>query len=339
MHWNGFSACITIEGRVVDEFATSVSADKKTISCWIPSEVGKSFIVHWKNDHYRNFNTSGYITMDGRDCGGAVLSSQTLPSSTARTGISDGVTLRPFKFGNLELTDDVASLSQPVNPNLGTIKLQIAPIAHYAPVAYQPVESLPQVKLHERTKVQGAHQVELGEAQKLPVYNPRVVVWPAGPEIVNFLFLYRSLDVLRANGTARAPHPNLSPVPHVHSPLPQISHPAFRLIGPAPQLQPYHSVAPALVSRPGPAPSQRKRKAPEPLPAPTPNEDVDEEDLAAIAKINVLRDQLNRMEAKLASKKSNKKQKTHDEENQAAQPHIVTPVATTTDVKPNVASA
>ncbi|KAF7305860.1 Glycoside hydrolase family 76 protein [Mycena chlorophos] len=41
MHWNGFSACITIDGRVADEFATTVSPDKKRVTCWIVSEVGK----------------------------------------------------------------------------------------------------------------------------------------------------------------------------------------------------------------------------------------------------------------------------------------------------------
>nr|GAT59063.1 predicted protein [Mycena chlorophos] len=57
MHWNGFSACITIDGRVADGFATTVSPDKKQVTCWIASEVGKNFIVHWRNDTYRDFDT------------------------------------------------------------------------------------------------------------------------------------------------------------------------------------------------------------------------------------------------------------------------------------------
>ncbi|KAF7305853.1 TKL/TKL-ccin protein kinase [Mycena chlorophos] len=243
MHWNGFSACITIDGRVADEFATTVSPDKKRVTCWIASEVGKNFIVHWKNDTYRDFDTSGYLTMDGNECGGAVLSRHPVANATQRAGISDGVTIRPFKFGDLVLSDDDTVLSSQ-SSDIGTIVLSISPVAYFQESAYVPAESLPQTTAHTTaTKLSGTHRVELGEVQQLPQYKPRVVVWPAGPEIVSFCFIYRPIDVLRSMGviggrkhTKPPTHSqNVALRAHMPRPMSSILHP--QPLPPLPPLQ------------------------------------------------------------------------------------------------------
>jgi hypothetical protein len=37
-----FSAWITIEDRISEEYNVEVSGDGKSVTCWIPSEVGKA---------------------------------------------------------------------------------------------------------------------------------------------------------------------------------------------------------------------------------------------------------------------------------------------------------
>jgi hypothetical protein len=41
LHWQEFSAWVTIEGVEAPEYAVEVSEDEKTVTCWIPSELGK----------------------------------------------------------------------------------------------------------------------------------------------------------------------------------------------------------------------------------------------------------------------------------------------------------
>lgn len=92
----GFSACIVSEGKPIPEYLAAVVADKpNTISCWIPSEVGKTFSVHWR-DEGTKVHSCAFITLDGFVVPGRFLFGE---GEACRNGVRSGPqTERPFMF-------------------------------------------------------------------------------------------------------------------------------------------------------------------------------------------------------------------------------------------------
>jgi hypothetical protein len=41
LHCKEFSAWVSIEGKVTEEYGVEISEDQKSVTCWIPSELGK----------------------------------------------------------------------------------------------------------------------------------------------------------------------------------------------------------------------------------------------------------------------------------------------------------
>ncbi|KAJ7933800.1 hypothetical protein B0H13DRAFT_1592038 [Mycena leptocephala] len=105
LHCKEFSAWVSIEGKVTEEYGVEISEDQKSVTCWIPSELGKKFSVQWKNESYYH-DTRGRVKMDGNYCGGKVIYARKIPKSTFLAGVSDGATLKPFIFSSLELTGE-----------------------------------------------------------------------------------------------------------------------------------------------------------------------------------------------------------------------------------------
>ncbi|OBZ75419.1 hypothetical protein A0H81_04291 [Grifola frondosa] len=60
----GFSAWITCEDRPIAEYEAVLDAKSNKVSCWIPSQTEKPFVVHWR-DHGSNLDTATYIHLDG----------------------------------------------------------------------------------------------------------------------------------------------------------------------------------------------------------------------------------------------------------------------------------
>ncbi|KAJ7680834.1 Alpha/Beta hydrolase protein [Mycena polygramma] len=199
-----FSAWVSIEGQEVPEYDVEISDDKKTITCWIASELGKKFSVHWKNSSYRE-TTLGTIKMDGNSCGGKYIYAQNLPVTAVKEGVSDGTTMRAFMFSSLALTDDDSYLGGNPHPDLGLIELLIYPVRtlpHTRVVVGSATTALSTLKVHERSKKAVTQQIALGESQKLERRHDFVSAQRTGPDLVKFLFKYRPLDILRANGIA-----------------------------------------------------------------------------------------------------------------------------------------
>ncbi|EEB87167.1 hypothetical protein MPER_15595, partial [Moniliophthora perniciosa FA553] len=100
-----FSAWITIEGQAAEEYAIEQFPEKKTVKCWIPSQVDRTFQVHWK-DSQKKSSTDGFVVIDGRKCGGKVISSdKDKPDTTCKTGIrTESNTVVPFKFSSVNVT-------------------------------------------------------------------------------------------------------------------------------------------------------------------------------------------------------------------------------------------
>nr|GAT55875.1 predicted protein [Mycena chlorophos] len=208
---NGFNAWITIDGQPVPEHQVDISADQTSVTCWVASELGKNFSVHWQNVSSPR-DVAGYLRMDGEFCAGRITyaglaaAAQFPRPETVVRGVSDGPMLKPFVFSALETSDDDALLAGPAQPDLGLIALKITPIRSLGQKQEPnngPWTTLAQQTVHERSKKAVTQQIGLGEAQYDPEgTKPLVTVVRTGPDIVHFSWKYRPLDVLRANGIA-----------------------------------------------------------------------------------------------------------------------------------------
>ncbi|KAJ7187779.1 hypothetical protein C8R46DRAFT_1340730 [Mycena filopes] len=185
LQWKEFSAWIIVDGwRELPEYNVQISEDEKTVTCWVPSEVGKKFSVCFQTSSFSQ-EIGGYLTMDGTDY---------------------GTTVKPFMFSALALTDDDSFLdSSSAHPNLGVMQLAITPIA-VEPLRGPPLDissqTLAKLKLHERSKKAVTQQISLARPEPLATPIKISKGRRTGPDIVNFFFKYCSLDVLRAKGIA-----------------------------------------------------------------------------------------------------------------------------------------
>ncbi|KAJ7680697.1 hypothetical protein DFH06DRAFT_939276, partial [Mycena polygramma] len=154
LQWKEFSAWISIDGREPEEYGVEVDEDEKTVTCWIASELGKKFSVHWSNTSYCH-DTRGKVSMDGVPCSSYIIFGGNVPKTRVADGVSeDGISVKPFMFSSLELTDDDTILGGPSYAELGVIKLAISPVQITDPGVPRPKAPrfLSDPKVHERAK-------------------------------------------------------------------------------------------------------------------------------------------------------------------------------------------
>ncbi|KAF7376503.1 hypothetical protein MSAN_00066200 [Mycena sanguinolenta] len=198
-----FAAWVSIDGKETQEYGIEVSEDGKSVTCWIASELGKKFSVHWQNISYKG-DVSGRIHMDGTSCQSRILRGEKLPSATMLDGVVNGHSVKPFVFSSLELTDDESFLDRASHQGLGLIELRIVPIritkktqeiySHPFPNAFS------EVKVHERSKKAITQQITLAEPEFVAIPYMRSRTEVIGPDLIKFSFKYRPADILRANG-------------------------------------------------------------------------------------------------------------------------------------------
>ncbi|KAJ6498899.1 hypothetical protein C8R45DRAFT_1093188 [Mycena sanguinolenta] len=203
LQYQEFAAWVCIDGIVVPEYGIEVSDDQKSVTCWIPSQLGKKFSVHWKNMSY-DCDTRGRVYVDGNDSGALVIRARNLPASAAKLGVTDAISvmMKPFVFSSSELTDDDAFLGGPSCHELGLIELQIHAIKDAQQTLTPSIEfctSLAKIKVHERSKKAITQQISLAEPELLKKPQ-KILNYRLGAELVRFSFRYRPADVLRANG-------------------------------------------------------------------------------------------------------------------------------------------
>ncbi|KAJ7782351.1 hypothetical protein DFH07DRAFT_1010441, partial [Mycena maculata] len=196
---NQFSAWICIDGKEpAPEYGVVTSEDNKTVHCFIASELGKKFSVHWTNLSYDGL-TLGHIDMDGKDCGGKMIYSRSLPKSTYKEGVAHQMSVQPFVFSSLSLTDDDDFLGG-LHDALGVIDLTICPVEITERNAIPKNRSLSQLKVHEKIKKTITQQIALAD----PVVGPNPDNFARsrriGDDIVKFSFNYRPIELLEANG-------------------------------------------------------------------------------------------------------------------------------------------
>ncbi|KIJ22528.1 hypothetical protein M422DRAFT_57167, partial [Sphaerobolus stellatus SS14] len=193
-----------------------------TVSCWIPSKVGKQFIVNIDHDTTIDRGTwwRAVLTADGH----AAINRQgiqvPLESPVLMSGYRDtgGRSERPFVFTAITLTDEEV-FDNSINLNaLGTLNISVqrVQVLNIKPVPCVPVgyllDSIPRglsatSRVHEATKKAGCHRVSLGEVKELR--HP--IKWRGNTRpmdnqpTIRFKFHYRSEDILRAQGLISSP--------------------------------------------------------------------------------------------------------------------------------------
>ncbi|KAJ7267543.1 hypothetical protein B0H12DRAFT_1229856 [Mycena haematopus] len=163
-----FAAWVSIDGTEAPEYGVEMSEDQKSVTCWIPSELGKKFAVHWKNISYDG-DTRGRVFMDGTNCGGTII-------------------------------HDDAFLGSSLHQELGFIELKIEPVLVSTNRTAPNPALLSEIKVHERSKKAATQQITLAEPEFFETPKLLALCQPTGPELVKFCFKYRPADVLRANG-------------------------------------------------------------------------------------------------------------------------------------------
>lgn len=204
-----FSAWIEIEGEEAKEYGIQQSRDDEgvaNITCWIASENDKKFTIHWM-DSVASTATLVNTSVDGRPTQHNSINrigKSNRKISTKGFSISD-MEIRPFIFSAIQLTDDDQYLENNVSEHFGDIVLKIkrCTVGERSTAPASPTDSdVFGQMIHERSKKAMVHQVSAGPPTQCKSTHFKAV---PGPPVVNFIFKYRTLDQLIANGIAPAP--------------------------------------------------------------------------------------------------------------------------------------
>ncbi|KDR68600.1 hypothetical protein GALMADRAFT_231248 [Galerina marginata CBS 339.88] len=201
----GFSCWIQVDGQPLAEYKIEYSVDGTQATCWIPSEVGKEFQVCY-SDPVRILTTGSRVTVDGTLCSRKVLPVEHPRSTVTHKGamITD-TTLRPFIFSSCQLLDDdnLESLNNP--PAIGEVILVIQEVHVHSRLLKREAVNLPPLQIHERAKKGIVHGTQLGEEVSRRRKQPRKTTLLR--ELATFVFKYRPLAALMADGIALLPDP------------------------------------------------------------------------------------------------------------------------------------
>ncbi|KAF6759013.1 hypothetical protein DFP72DRAFT_1064507 [Ephemerocybe angulata] len=207
-----FDAWIEIEGRRLEEYNVEASDDGSRVVCWTPCEAGKEFRigVTIPTEQVQETNHSIYALLDGKAVslrGGIVARDPfaALPRNKSFFGhyVKNRTAVQAFQFGNLELTDDELYLGA-TTKQFGEITVVVASVQGYTLAAGPGTSTVfpEDYRVHERTKKGLAHCVRLGD--KKPAGGPAPRLWNTiRPKVVcTFVFKYRHIDILIADGIA-----------------------------------------------------------------------------------------------------------------------------------------
>ncbi|KAJ3997062.1 hypothetical protein F5050DRAFT_1807176 [Lentinula boryana] len=206
LNFQTFSAWVVIDGQTADVFNVEHNDVRGTmhVTCWLPSEAGKNFEVHFRD--LSGSPSCAQVYIDGNRCAGRVLKGSK-KSIHAVTGlrISPSV-IRPFVFSKLDFTEDedtldtLASLSK-----VGQVEVNFYFVTVLGKDKPRFYEAHPEHKVNEKAKKGIDHQTRFGEAKNITKQVNYVKTKRMGKDVVKFVFRYRPLEVLRAQGIAPQP--------------------------------------------------------------------------------------------------------------------------------------
>ncbi|KAJ7212932.1 hypothetical protein GGX14DRAFT_445696, partial [Mycena pura] len=198
---NGFEAWITIDDHEAQPFQPETVDEPSGQTCWIASELDKGFSIHCKNTDV-SCQAVSRIGLDGIECPGEILLG---PNREAKVSgrRTTATAVHPFIFSRVNMTDDDAFLDSTAHTDVGHIRVEIWTInvtgnKLYPEDVAPPMES----KVHERSKKGVAHQIKFGEPVVGNSRSAATYDYLETFPLVTFVFKYRSIDILRANGLA-----------------------------------------------------------------------------------------------------------------------------------------
>ncbi|PPQ92582.1 hypothetical protein CVT25_007274 [Psilocybe cyanescens] len=204
---NNFSAWVQVDGQPLPEYqiAFSVSEVGTQATCWIPSESGKEFQICYK-DAARTISTGTKVSVDGVRCTAKISRAKHLTDKSNGTIVHRGMTIsensvRPFIFSVCHLVEDEADLLRVNLSALGEIKIEVSEVDVGPPTHRRIQSKLPKLSVHERTHKGITHGTQLGNEivtriNKLPRKTTSL------RPLVSFVFKYRPIDILIADGVA-----------------------------------------------------------------------------------------------------------------------------------------
>ncbi|KAJ3732418.1 hypothetical protein DFJ43DRAFT_308965 [Lentinula guzmanii] len=193
-----FSAWIEVDGSELPIFDIKQTGNE--VTCWIPSESEKNFSVKLSTGK-RAISMVGDIFMDGKHLDGRAMHAGEPQTFTSSGVLTTATSERPFVFSKLELTDDDEYLNM-ATAGLGDVKLVISHatfgVTTHDHNRYKNCDTIG--KIHEKSKKATGHRVGLGASK--PVVYTKLISAQRHAVVVNFVFRYRPIDMLRANGIA-----------------------------------------------------------------------------------------------------------------------------------------
>ncbi|KAF4614040.1 hypothetical protein D9613_007440 [Agrocybe pediades] len=213
-----YSAWIEVDGKRLPEYQIKYSGEGKQASCYIPSELGKEFVICYE-DNLRAIATIADAKVDGSK----TIYGYYIPPykeyqerCVARTsGVLTGNAIRPFVFAACELslsaldsvkfdfnhildilTDDDNASKEAITIGKIVVHVWQVSIVGYARNAdHGDSVDLPPLRIHEQAKKGIDHGVQLGPAK--PVKSPAATLQGARiAHLVSFGFRYRPLGKL-----------------------------------------------------------------------------------------------------------------------------------------------
>ncbi|KAJ3977041.1 hypothetical protein EV361DRAFT_944706 [Lentinula raphanica] len=213
LFFGNFGAWISVDGdRHLEEYGVATDTKDRTVICYIASEEGRSFQVHWYDNSFES-PTRGRVYIDGRSMGGKIIHEKTINHSAVKKGFrTDAKTRMPFVFSKLKLVDreDTVGTSSAERP--GEINLIIIRVKPQNTRTYEQSNLVPETLEFNEKDVKGAvHNTTFGEpiVETTPVLHHEAE--PYGEPIARFCFRYLPLDILRAKDLVpRQAHENTS---------------------------------------------------------------------------------------------------------------------------------
>ncbi|KIY63010.1 hypothetical protein CYLTODRAFT_426459 [Cylindrobasidium torrendii FP15055 ss-10] len=213
----GVQAWVCVDGVRCEEFQETVSENGRDVTCWIASEAGKTFSIHWTDVPVDQ--TAYMLTIDGASVGGVCCKDPNgRRIENTMTGRRVAATEeRPFMFAPIKQSDDESLLLNSIE-GVGEIKIKTY-TAHFTPTHPTYKQPDAQKTFHERMKKGVDHQTSFGEARySPPTSGVSYIPTQIGP-IYSLTFKYRPLNVLQAHGIAPPPKfvdvkPEKKPVVH-----------------------------------------------------------------------------------------------------------------------------
>ncbi|KAF9479623.1 hypothetical protein BDN70DRAFT_993337 [Pholiota conissans] len=205
LNFSEFDVWIDVDGVKTPTYGVESKGEEGQTSCWIASAADKEFSISFCPQRSEENAYIARVLLDGHEAAHNIY--PPIPNTGLTKTISARKTSateqRNFVFGKLELTDD-DSVPLDQSQHIGEIKVMIrrAKVLGFRPHA-PPTHAVPDAeRVHERSKKALSHQVKYGPEQKIvPKAQVGVTYVPLG-DWMTFLFKYRPIEMLRANGIA-----------------------------------------------------------------------------------------------------------------------------------------